>query len=51
MINSKKGLEGPTWKLIGLILAIVFIIFIIVFWPAVAERAQSSLKFMFDKFF
>ncbi|MBI2541391.1 hypothetical protein HYV80_01655 [Candidatus Woesearchaeota archaeon] len=51
MIKSKKGLEGPTWKLLVLILAIVFIVATIVFWPAVAEAARSALKLMFDKYF
>lgn len=51
MIKSKKGLEGPTWKLLSMILIIVFIIALFVFWPAVAEAARSSLKFMFDKYF
>lgn len=51
MIDSKKGLEGPTWKLIILILGVIFVIAAIVLWPAVTEVAQSALKFMFDKFF
>ncbi len=50
-MNSKKGIEGPTWKLISIILVAVFIFFMIVFYPAVAEGAKSLVKHMFDNLF
>ncbi len=49
-MKSKKAVEGMDWKLIAIILFLIFLAFMLVFYPKVKDAIATYLKNILNLF-